>query len=313
MLRWLCIVVALLAWPAAASAGSPFVSICWHDVADADPDQTYMAVTTAKLVQQFNWLRENGYHPVSLDQILAARDGGPPLPDKAVLLTFDDGYVSFYTHVFPLLKAFGYPAALALVGSWLEVPADQLVPYGDDMAPRSLFVTWDQVREMTASGLVEIASHTWNLHRGILANPQGNTEPAVITRLYDAAEGRYEDDETYRARLARDFETNSAVIARETGRRPRMMVWPYGAYNRAAVEIARAAGMPLAATLDEGLGDSTDLSAIPRRLVMNDPNLPAFVDDLRAAAMVPPCGPFRWIWIRCTTPIPRGRKLISAV
>ncbi|MBC7908435.1 MAG: poly-beta-1,6-N-acetyl-D-glucosamine N-deacetylase PgaB [Rhodospirillaceae bacterium] len=287
MLRWICMILALLV-PGMAFAGNSFVSVCYHDVADKDPDQTYLAVSTAKLVQQFNWLRENGYHPVSIDQLMVAKNGGPALPDKAVLLTFDDGYISFYTHVFPLLKAFHFPATFALVGSWLEVPAGQPVHYGQSLVPRENFVTWDQVREMHKSGLVEIASHTWDMHHGILANPQGSMEPAVITRLFDAAKGTYEDDKTYRDRLQLDLATNSAVIARETGRRPRVMVWPYGAYNGMAVEVAREAGMDIAATLDEGMGDTSKLNAIPRRLVANDPNLPAFVEDLRGAAAVPP-------------------------
>lgn len=288
MLRWLCIALILLAFPGIAFAGNSFVSVCYHDVADKDPDQTYLAVSTAKLVQQFNWLRENGYHPISVDQLVAAQNGGPALPDKAVLLTFDDGYISFYTHVFPLLKAFHFPAVLALVGSWLEVPADQPVHYGQQLAPRDLFVTWDQVREMHKSGLVEIASHTFNLHHGILANPQGSLEPAVITRLFDTAKNQYEDDQTYRDRLHQDLEANSSVIARETGRRPRVMVWPYGAYNGMAQDVARDIGMPITATLDEGMGDTDKLNTIPRRLVANDPNLPAFVEDLRGAALVPP-------------------------
>ncbi|WP_252385833.1 polysaccharide deacetylase family protein, partial [Escherichia coli] len=55
-------------------------------------------------------LRENGYQPVSIAQIREAHRGGKPLPEKAVVLTFDDGYQSFYTRVFPILQAFQWPA-----------------------------------------------------------------------------------------------------------------------------------------------------------------------------------------------------------
>ena len=81
------------------------VSITWHDVSDANPDQRFIAVRTERLIQQLSWLRENGYVPVSADAVLAAHRGGPALPDRAVLLTFDDGYASFYTRVYPILKA----------------------------------------------------------------------------------------------------------------------------------------------------------------------------------------------------------------
>lgn len=94
-----------------------YLVLAYHDVEDEDPDQSYVSVRTDHLVEQFSWLRENGYTPVTVDQILAARNGGPDLPEQAVLLTFDDGYRSFYTRVFPILKAFNWPAVLAPVGT----------------------------------------------------------------------------------------------------------------------------------------------------------------------------------------------------
>src|SRR5690606_39180892 len=87
-------------WPA-----NKYLVLAYHDVEDSDPDQTYVSVKTAHLEEQFAWLRENGYQPITVDQILEASRGGAPLPEKALLLTFDDGYRSFYTRVFPLLKA----------------------------------------------------------------------------------------------------------------------------------------------------------------------------------------------------------------
>lgn len=61
--------------------------IAYHDVEDDSADQRYLSVRSSALNEQFVWLRDNGYHVVSVDQILAARNGGPALPDKAVLLT----------------------------------------------------------------------------------------------------------------------------------------------------------------------------------------------------------------------------------
>jgi len=158
--------------PRDAVPGS-FIALCYHDVFDdvrehADP----YAVDTAALVRQFTWLRENGYTVISLDDVLKARGGGKPLPAKAVLLSFDDGYRSFYTRVYPLLREFRYPAVLAVVGNWIERRASQPARYGEGRtAPPASFADWGEVREMAASGLVEIASHTFDLHRGVLANP----------------------------------------------------------------------------------------------------------------------------------------------
>ncbi|MCF8133774.1 MAG: polysaccharide deacetylase family protein, partial [Synechococcus sp. Tobar2m-G35] len=95
------------------------------------------------------------------------------------------GYRSVYTAAWPVLQRHRAPAVLALVGRWLE-PTDGLVPFGDGSLPREKLLSWEQLRTMTASGLVEVASHTHDLHRGISANPQANSEPAVTSRRYSA-------------------------------------------------------------------------------------------------------------------------------
>src|SRR5262245_49467223 len=94
----------LLCVPAIAPAADAFRVICYHDVQEdvrVMPD--LFAVDTAELVAQFSWLQENGYSVIGLDDVIAAREGRKPLPDKAVMLTFDDGYRSLYTRVYPLL------------------------------------------------------------------------------------------------------------------------------------------------------------------------------------------------------------------
>ena len=263
-------------WPA-----NSFVTVAYHDVQDTDADPRFLAVRTERLVAHFAWLRENGYQPVSVDQILAARDGGKPLPPKAVLLTFDDGYRSFYDRVFPLLKATGWPAVLAPVGAWLDAPADQTVDFGGLAAPRERFVTWEQVAEMSASGLVEVGAHTHDLHRGVLANPQGNVQPAAAARTYDAATATYEGDDAFAARLESDVAAITARIHQVTGRAPRVWVWPYGSASGTALEVIKRHGYQVAATLDEGLGHTDHLFNTPRLLVMGDPSVDQF-----AAAVV---------------------------
>jgi len=258
--------------------------LCYHDVVESvhggrDRD----AVSVDSMVAHFAWLRESGFHAVSLEQVLRARAGGPALPAHPVLLTFDDGYASFNTRVMPLLRLYRYPAVLAVVGSWLDAPAGSLVQYGDDRVPREKFLQWSEVRELAQSGLVEIASHTYDLHHGVIANAEGSTQPAAITRLYDAGTGRYEDDAAYTTRLREDIARNSAAIERATGVRPRAMVWPFGAYNRAALDVARSLGMPVTFSLTDGLlrsGDST--AVVPRNLMEKNPSLLDMMWDLRA-------------------------------
>src|SRR5205807_2643696 len=125
--------------------------LCFHDIQD-DP-QTHSdsyTVSTRNLALYFSWLHARDYHAVSIDDIIESRNGGRPLPPRAILITFDDGLKSAYTRAFPLLEAFHYPAVVALVGSWLDgsASARTIVRYGDADLQREDFLTVEQIREM---------------------------------------------------------------------------------------------------------------------------------------------------------------------
>lgn len=257
-----------------------FFALCYHNIEDKDPDQRYVGVSTGRFIEQMSWLLHNGYQAVSVDDVLAAQAGQKRLPDKAFLVTFDDGYESFYTKAFPILRAFGIPAVLAVEGTWLNEARTGEVDYAGVKTPADLFMSWAQVREVAASGLVEIASHTMDLHRGILANPQGNLEPAAVTQRYEAGKG-YESEAAYHARIERDSADIASAITREVGRRPRVTVWPYGEHSELAISIARAQGMPITMTLIDAPATSEKLAALPRHLINDDPGLADFVSDLR--------------------------------
>ncbi|MBP6018074.1 MAG: poly-beta-1,6-N-acetyl-D-glucosamine N-deacetylase PgaB [Burkholderiaceae bacterium] len=256
-----------------------YLVLAYHDVEDKDADQAYLSVSTDHLKQQFAWLRENHYQPITVDQILNAKMGGTPLPSKAVLLTFDDGYRSFYTRVLPLLKAYQWPAVLAPVGHWVDTPDDQPVNFGGKITNRERFLTWPQVKEISESGLVEIGSHTDNLHFGILANPQGNQQPAAATHAYNSTTGQYETDAEYEQRLRTDIARISEKLQQVTGKKPRVWVWPYGAASGTAERLVQEGGYKLLLNLGEGLAHANDTVGVPRMLVANDPTLEVFTNS----------------------------------
>ena len=175
-----CLLLALVAGAPARAVAADFTVLTYHDVADDPGMLTYDGITLRNLAIQFDWLRAQGYRVVSVDDLLAAERGGRPLPPRAVLLTFDDGYRSFYTHVYPLLRAFDYPAVFSVVGSFLDVPPQAQVRYASGLVAREDFVSWEELRELQRSGLVEIGSHSYGLHTTVFTNPQGGEVPAAV-------------------------------------------------------------------------------------------------------------------------------------
>jgi poly-beta-1,6-N-acetyl-D-glucosamine N-deacetylase len=226
----------------------PLTIICWHDIRDnllenfaADPDMT--AIDSRDLIGQFELLRGLGYTPIRLQDWLDARAGLVSLPAKPVLLTFDDGYASLHDKVLPLLKLFNYPAVAAIVSDWI-------VP--DDAIPGK-FMNQSQLRAIQASGVIELASHSHDLHHGIQANPQGNSQPAANVRAW--SNGQYETDAQYQQRVAVDLALSARRLHELTGVTPRAVVWPYGAYNSHAVAAAGSQGYSVSMGLESGLND----------------------------------------------------------
>lgn len=269
-----------LGFGAQGRTADAFIALSYHEVEDEVPPSEALGrtvVSLANLKAQFAWLKQNGYHAIRVQDLVDAQAGRKHLPDKAVLLTFDDGYADFYRKVFPLLKQYHYPALIALVDSWLDVPPGGKVPYGEEEPwARSDFLGWDQVREVVRSGLVEVASHSHDGHHGLVGNPQGNTQPALTTRRYDAASGRYESDAEYRERIQGDLRRSADILRQRTGQRPRVVAWPYGEYNQALLDAARDAGMPITLGLADGRNTLADLPAVKRLLVAENPDIDGF-------------------------------------
>ncbi len=288
LLAMLAVVVPAHAQPQPAlldSADNGLLVLSYHDIRDdvaTTSDLDAYAVSTQNFAAHLDWLSAHGYHPVSLSQLITASQGGAPLPPKPVLLTFDDGLRSVYSKVFPLLRAYNYPALVAVITDYVDMPAGRQIDYGYRPFTRDDFLTWEQLREMQKSGLIELASHTDNLHHGVQSNPQGNSTPAVITRIYDPTAKRYETAAEYDARLRADLQLSVDRIRKNVGVSPKAIVWPYAAYNALSNDIAEQLGMPVSFDLE---GRSTpvtrDLHGLARLLVTNNPTVVQLAYELR--------------------------------
>lgn len=244
-----------------------FTIFSYHEIAEKSEtlDSTY-AVSVANFEAQMKWLIDDGYHFIKIDDIIDSRKHHKPLPSKAVLITFDDGYQSVYANAFPIIKKYQIPTVIALVGSWLQ--ATDKVDFDGHLIDRSKFLSQKEIQEMVASGLVEVGSHSYFLHRGVLGNSQGNMEPAAITRQWLPDKKVYENDESYQRRIYEDLKTNNDFLKKYIGQKPRVMVWPYGEYNMEVRKIAESLEMPIGLTLDDGSNTSiTPLWGLRRILV----------------------------------------------
>ena len=106
------------------------------------------------------YLAENSYTTITMSQLIDYVMGGTSLPDKPIILTFDDGYLNNYVYVLPLLKKYNMNIVFSVIG----INIDDFTRVPDDNIDYS-HVTWDQLNEMIDSGFVEVQNHTYNMHK----------------------------------------------------------------------------------------------------------------------------------------------------
>jgi len=215
-----------------------------HLVADGEAING-MTITESRFRQDMEWLRDHGYTTV-LPRELAA---GAPVPNKAVMVTFDDGYSSNYHIAFPILRELEMKAAIAVIGRVVD-------------ADGTAFLTWDMCREMSDSGLVEIGSHSYDLHnmdqREGCFDPDG---PNGIQRL----DGESRQD--FEARVLADLQQSIDAVQQGTGVPATYFAYPFGVTEPWADQFIRE-HFSLTLLTNEGTARTADgLYSLPRKTI----------------------------------------------
>ncbi len=249
-----------------------FNVLIYHDT-PKNVDLDDFAVDRVSFVQQIEYLRAHGYNFISFKDILRANKGEIVLPEKAVLLRSDDAYLSFYEFMYPVLKLYGYPCILGVVTDWMEnYPSDYI---------KAPLMNWEQLQEVANSGLVEIASHSHNLHHDILSNPQGNTAWAAVTLEYYPDTQTYETKEHYRERVYDDLLLSRQILKEKLGVDARAIIWPYGEYNQTCIEEAKRAGFKATFDATDKLASADNLDVVYGSFVMRNPTIEEFIGNLK--------------------------------
>lgn len=211
----------LAAWclgGSASAAADTLPILMYHDLTIDENDTDSMTVTDERFRLDMEFLQEFGFTPLLSEDLLAIRQGSAAMPEKPVVITFDDGYRANYDIAYPILQQTGMRAIIAVVAHNIRT-AEQASPTRSSM-------TWEELREMVSTGTVEVGSHTYNLHN---ASYGGNLSPDGI----DGVTRRPgETESAYRQRVGGDLQKSIELIRQYTGQaRVWYFSYPFGAYD----------------------------------------------------------------------------------
>lgn len=209
--------------------------IMYHQVTKNSQYIGKYTVSEKQLEDDFKYIKEKGFTPVSMKQIISYSEGKGNLPDKPIVITFDDGYESFLTSVVPLLEKYDFCAVLAVIGS-----ASDLFTKTPDHHLKYSHLNWEQVKILGADPHVEIQNHTYNMH----TTDKGRN---------GAKRKKGESYEAYEKALTEDIVKCQRLIIENTGKTPDTMVFPFGAIGKDSVDIAKKLGFKAVLTCREKL------------------------------------------------------------
>jgi peptidoglycan/xylan/chitin deacetylase (PgdA/CDA1 family) len=195
-------------------------------------------IAVERFREQLEFLKNNNYTVISLEQLVRSLKEGIKLPDRSVVITIDDGYRSVYTGAWPVLKQFGYPFTVFVYAKATE-------------NKHWNYLNWDQIREMKESG-VDFQNHGF-AHEHMAFKPLGMNM------------------EEYKAWIRADLAVSTKIMAEELKERPRFFAVPYGEYNMTVLEVSRSMGFEAILLQDPGsVSKDTDPFAIPREPILGN-------------------------------------------
>lgn len=197
-----------------ASSASDYICvpiIMYHQVKNSNFGKD--VISPYEFKSDLEYLKKNGYHTITMTELIDYVYDDKELPENPIILSFDDGYLNTYKYVFPLLKKYNMKIVLSIVGKSTDdfsKVVDNNVNYAH--------MTWDEVKEVKESGLVDIQNHSYNMHK-------------VKNGRYGCGQMANEPISHYEQVITEDILKFQEQAESKADIRPNTFTYPYGKYN----------------------------------------------------------------------------------
>ena len=217
--------------------------LCYHRCGTEVKDS--MTIKTQAFASQLEWLIKNGYTVIPLDTAARYIKGEiKSIPAKSIVITADDGHKSVYSDMAPIIKKYKVPVTLFI--------------YPSAISNAKYAMTWDQLRELEATKLFHVESHTYwhpNFKREKKALSTEEYAKSVNTQLYKS----------------------KATLEKKMGHDIKYLAWPFGIYDEDLLKKASEAGYSMAFSIDNHNAKAgLDNMAQPRYMIIDAYNLKRF-------------------------------------
>lgn len=211
--------------------------VMYHQVKNVNLSKD--VISLQELEYDFKYLKKRNYNTITMTELIDYVYNDKKIPDNPIIITFDDGYLTTYKNVFPLIKKYDIKIVLSIIGKstddFTQVMSKNI---------NSAHLNWNQLNEMISSGLVEVQNHSYDLHTKVYGR-NGCTQKSNETF------------EEYKEVLSEDLKKLQMRLLQYSGVTPNAFTYPYGRYNENTVKVIKELGFKASLSCKYGINHIT--------------------------------------------------------
>ena len=211
-----------------------------HILKDSSRHGKYV-ISPYEFEEDLKFLKENGYKTVTVKDLINLTQDNMPLPEKPIMITFDDGYLSALEYAYPLLLKYEMKAVISVIAKETEVYSEN-----GDRHVSYAHLSWEDLSEMEQSGVFEVQNHSYDMHK----NKKG------VRHGTKRVNG--ESIEQYEAEFKKDVSLAQDLLAEKSGIYPTCFTYPFGMISDESLPIIKDMGFSASLSCSEGVNKITE-------------------------------------------------------
>ncbi len=184
------------------------------------------------------YIKERGYTSITMQDLISYVYENSPLPEKPIIITFDDGHYNNLSYAVPMLKKYNMKAVISIVGKYTDTFTDT-----DEANPNYGYLRWKDINELICNGNIEFQNHTYNLH-------------SIGTRK-GCMKKKFETKEDYETLLTNDLQKLQEEFIKNTNYTPNTFTYPFGAISKDSIDIIKKLGFKASLSCESGVNHIT--------------------------------------------------------
>lgn len=209
--------------------------IMYHSILKDTNRSNKYVITPSTLESDLEYIYSHGYTTITMSQLISYVYEGTPLPEKPIMITFDDGYYNNLGYAVPLLKKYNMKAVVSIVGKYTDTYTTS-----NEANLNYSYLRWKDVKELMDSGVIEFQNHTYNLH--------SNTSGRI-----GCSKKSFESIETYEKILTNDIQKLQQEFEQNVGYTPTTFTYPFGSISKASFPIIKKLGFKASLSCASGI------------------------------------------------------------